>query len=445
MRVAVIGAGVAGLGAAWALSRRHAVVLYEAAESLGGHANTELVEEPGGAAPIAVDTGFIVLNDRTYPNLRALFARLDVPTRDTTMSFAVSLNGGRTEYSGDGIAGLFAQKRKMLSPRHWGMIRDLLRFYREAPGTVDDPAWSGATLGQYLAEGRYSRGFLDDHLLPMSAAIWSCTSQEMLGFPLASYVRFCVNHGLLQLRGRPQWMTVEGGSRRYVDAIARDFAGEVRLSTPAARVIRTAAGVVVDDHRGGHDRFDQVVLACHADQALALIDSPEAEEEALLGSFRYSNNAAVLHQDRRLLPRRERVWSSWNYMGAPGPDGSQVVSVSYWMNRLQGLASRRPLVVSLNPLIEPDPALVHSAFTYTHPIFDDAAIAAQRRLGEVQGRRGLWFCGSYCGHGFHEDGLAAGLAVAESLGAPRPWRVVDVSPAFAQARARSATLADAAA
>ncbi len=445
MRVAVIGAGIAGLGAAWALARRHEVVLYEAAESLGGHANTVVVEEPGGTGPIAVDTGFIVLNDRTYPNLRALFARLGVATRDTNMSFAVSLNGGRTEYSGDGIAGLFAQKRKMLSPRHWGMIRDLLRFYREAPGTVDDPAWSGATLGQYLAEGRYSRSFLDDHLLPMSAAIWSCTSQEVLGFPLASYVRFCVNHGLLQLRGRPQWMTVDGGSRRYVDAVAGDFAGEIRLSTPVARVARAAGAMIVDDHRGGQDRFDEVVLACHADQALALIDGPDPAEAAVLGSFRYSNNGAVLHQDRRLLPRRERVWSSWNYMGGPGPGGGRDVSVSYWMNRLQGLTSRRPLVVSLNPLIEPDPALVHGAYTYAHPIFDDAAITAQRRLGAIQGQAGLWFCGSYCGHGFHEDGLAAGLAVAEGLGAPRPWQVADVSPAFAHASQRSARLANAAA
>ncbi len=418
-RIAVVGSGAAGLAAAWALSQRHSVVLYEAEAWLGGHANTVTLAGPKG--PLAVDTGFIVFNEPNYPNFTRFLAQLSIPTQASDMSFAVSLAGGRYEYSGSPL-GLFAQPRNLASREHWVMIADILRFFREARRALKQGSCSG-DLGGFLTRGGYSQAFRTHHLLPMAAAIWSAEPEEILAFPLSTFLRFLDNHGLLQASGRPQWRAIAGGSRSYVEAVGRSLGpASLRLATPVVGLSREGAATRVIDGRGGADRYDEVVLACHADQALRLLGAgADRQERALLQAFRYSRNSALLHGDPALMPRRRRVWSSWNYLGEEA-GGSAALSVTYWMNRLQGLPQELPLFVSLNPPREPDPALLHAAFSYDHPLFDEAALLAQQRLPAIQGRRGLWFCGSYCGYGFHEDALQAGFSIAAALGATAPWQ-----------------------
>ncbi len=423
--IAVIGSGVAGLGAAWLLARRHRVTLYEREDRLGGHSNTVDVALDGMVLP--VDTGFIVYNERNYPILTRLLAHLGVATQASSMSFAVSVDGGRLEYSGGSWSGLLAQPLNLLRPSYLRMLRDTMRFFREAPlARVDG---GDMALGEWLAARGYSDAFLYDHLLPMAAAIWSVPVRQMLRFPVASFVSFLHNHGLLRLSDRPQWRTVVGGSRRYVERIAADFAGRVLLGTPAVEVRPDPRGVIVRDARGGAKRYDRVVIAAHADQALAMLPEADRETRGLLAAFRYQANTAVLHRDARLMPRRRRAWSSWNYLAERGDDTASGaaraagarVSVTYWMNRLQNLDPRHPVFVSLNPITAPRPELTIAAIEYSHPAFDAAAISAQRRLPAVQGRGGIFLCGSYCGYGFHEDALAAGVRVAEALGARAPW------------------------
>ena len=429
MKIAVVGTGITGMAAAWLLDSRHEIVVYEQDHRIGGHSNT--VDAPGrhGGESVGVDTGFIVFNDHTYPNLVQLFDHLGVATKPSTMSFAVSAGGGRLEYAGNSLVTLFAQARNLVRPSHYGMIRDILRFNREAPSLVAKPNDPEPTLGEYLTKNGYGRAFVINHLLPMGAAIWSATTDDMMRFPARSFVRFFSNHGLLRLKNRPQWRTVRGGSREYVSRLTADYADKIRRGSAVVSVHRTPVGAIVRDASGHEDRFDQVVLATHGDQALALLGDAAPEERAVLGAFRYNRNRAVLHTDPALMPRRRRVWSSWNYMARGEDGGDATVSVTYWMNRLQGLTTAEPLFVSLNPLAEPDPSRVIAEFDYDHPQFDQAAMAAQRSLPSIQGVRRTWFCGSYCGHGFHEDGLAAGLAAAEALGCPRPWDVAEVSPA----------------
>ncbi|GAB5471220.1 MAG: NAD(P)/FAD-dependent oxidoreductase [Rhodospirillales bacterium] len=428
LRIAVIGSGAAGLAAAWALSQRHEVVLYEAAERLGGHANT--VNLPGPDGPVAVDTGFIVYNEPNYPNLVRLLAHLGVASIPSTMSFAVSMDRGAYEYSGS-AGGLFAQPRNLVSPSHWRLVGDALRFFRLGRGLLASGGARGS-LGDFLEAEGFSQSFRSNHLLPMAAAIWSAPPDEILSFPLATFLRFFDNHGLLQTGGRPQWRSVAGGSRSYVAAIAASLGPtRLRLSTPVAAVETHGLGVSVIDAQGHRDRFDQVVLACHADSARTLLaEGATARERQVLSAFRYSDNQAFLHGDTALMPRRRRVWSSWNYL-AGQQDDRQALCVTYWMNRLQSLDPRVPLFVTLNPGRAPRSAKVYGAYSYQHPIFDQAALDAQQSLPEIQGRRGLWFCGSYCGYGFHEDAIQAGVAVAAALDSPVPWtdQVIARSPA----------------
>jgi predicted NAD/FAD-binding protein len=402
----VVGSGISGLAAARLLSNTHAVTLFEAQPRLGGHANTIDVGLDGITHP--VDTGFLVYNQATYPNLVRLFAELGVPAAQSDMSFSVSLADPALEWSGTSLDTLFAQRANLLRPGFLRMVRDVLRFNREAPR-----ASGAATLRDFLAAGRYSTEFRDWYLLPMAAAIWSCPTRAMLEYPFASFARFFANHGLLQLADRPQWYTVPGGSRRYVAAIARELR-DVRLATPVRTLERREAWVRVNG-----ERFDAAVLACHSDQALRLLGGGATDaERAVLGAIPYQRNRAVLHTDASLLPRRRRVWSAWNYSaGADGPNG-RPVSVHYLLNKLQPLPFARPVVVSLNPHRAPAPGAVLAEIDYEHPVFGAGANAAQARLPSIQGVHRTWYCGAWTRYGFHEDGLASAIAVAGAIGAP---------------------------
>jgi len=441
MKVAVVGAGISGLGAAYALRQHHDVTLYEAAPQPGGHTHTLDVTLDGMTFP--VDTGFLVYNERTYPLLIQLFADLAIPTTKSDMSFGLSVrrsNGSSLEWAGTSLDTVFAQRRNLYSPRFISMLRDLLRFnkhatrialadsYRDVSRDVPNVALS---LGEFLNLHRYGKPFRDWYLLPMAAAIWSCPVATMLDYPITTFARFCHNHGLLQINDRPQWFTVKGGARQYVTKIC-DAIRDVRTGDAVSAVTRaSSAPHVIVKSRGGTDRYDQVVLACHSDQALSLLKDADQDERSVIGEVRYEPNRAWLHTDLRLMPQNRKVWSSWNYLShderlAGNQPSVPAVSVTYLLNRLQPLPFTTPLLLSLNPRIEPNPAKRIAQIEYSHPVFDRRAIAAQSRLGTIQGRRRVWFAGAWTGYGFHEDGLKSGLAVAGAINrlGPRPDRVV---------------------
>lgn len=419
LNVAVVGSGISGLSAAWLLSKRHDVTLYEQADRIGGHSHTVTAQFSGRSVP--VDMGFIVFNRVTYPNLAALFDHLDIPTEATEMSFAASLDSGGFEYSGASLTGLLAQRRNLVRPRFWSMTTDLLRFYREATRDCTSAGFEHISLGDYLLAGGYGAAFRDDHLLPMASAIWSATPSEILAYPAASFFRFHANHGLLQLKDRPVWETVTGGSISYVHKLLAPFADRIRRNTAATGILRLSGEVVITDSNAALTSFDHVVIATHADQALRILRDPSPEELSLLRAFRYRSNLAVLHSDDSFMPRRKAAWASWNYVGS-NEVSQEPGYFTYWMNRLQHIPEEAPLFVTLNPPREPTAGTTHHSVVYEHPIFDLNAVAAQKTLWELQGRHRTWFCGAYFGHGFHEDGLQAGLAVAEELGGVRrPW------------------------
>ncbi|GGY14553.1 NAD(P)/FAD-dependent oxidoreductase [Paludibacterium paludis] len=415
-RIAVIGSGIAGLATAYFLSRRHAVTLFEAADYLGGHTHTVDVEVDG--IPFAVDTGFLVFNERTYPNLIGLFNELGIPSHPSAMSFSVSLGRGRLEWSGRNLNSVFVQRGNLLSPRFWGMLADILRFNREAERNLRHVIAVPQNLGSLLDAGRYGAAFRDHYLLPMAAAIWSSPCRDILSFPAETFLRFCLNHGLLQLRHRPQWLTVPGGARRYVETIASGLA-DVRLSTPVLGVRRTDDGAHLRTP-DGEEIFDGVIFATHAPQALALLDDADELERETLSAVRYQANEAVLHTDASLLPRREAAWAAWNFLSDDGDD-SRAVGVSYLLNQLQPLPVATPVAVTLNPPRPPDPAKVLGRFHYEHPLLDAEAIAAQHALPRIQGRRACWFAGAWTGYGFHEDGLKSALHVVRAFGLAPAW------------------------
>jgi predicted NAD/FAD-binding protein len=424
--VAVIGSGISGLSAAWLLSRSMDVTLYDSEERPGGHSHTVDADTPHG--PVAVDTGFIVYNDRNYPNLVALFDHLGVRTQASDMSFAASLDGGAFEYSGSGLKGLLGQKSNAVRPRFWRMISEILRFYKEAPALLKRRDLADVSLGDYLDRSGYAASFVEDHLLPMGAAIWSTTASEMRAYPLHAFISFFESHGLLSISDRPRWRTVTGGSRQYVQRLLEDFSGTLRLDAGVREIRRAPGGVTVIDSRGHAAIFTDVVIATHADQALAMLSDADDQEHAILGAFSYTPNRIVLHSDARLMPRRKSVWSSWNYIGEAAGDGQRPLCVTYWMNRLQGIPDETPLFVTLNPSRGIAADRVAGIFDYTHPLFNLSALSAQKELWRLQGRNNTWFCGAYFGSGFHEDGLQSGLAAAEDLGGiRRPWKVANES------------------
>lgn len=414
MKVAVVGTGISGLVVADGLARAgHELAVYEAGTWVGGHTNTVDVDD--GGRPLAIDTGFIVFNERTYPNFMALMERLGVAWKPSDMGFSVRCDSragrSRTEYNGSSLGQLFAQRSNVLRPAFLRMVRDILRFYREAPELLQGAA--DPTLGEFLEAGGYSRSFVDQHLVPMASAVWSARPDLLLGFPMRFLVKFFENHGFLQLEDRPQWLVIRGGSREYVGPLTAPFADRIRLATPVARVVRDGGGVLVTDAHGATERFDRAVLACHSDQSLRMLADASPLEREVLGAFAYQRNDAVLHTDPGVMPVRKRAWASWNYhVSEPA---AELPTVTYWMNRLQGLEAARDYFVTLNRTASIDPTRVLRSFVYHHPIFSPAAVRAQERHGEVDGCHGVHFCGAYWGWGFHEDGVKSGLEVLANL------------------------------
>ncbi|BAL27530.1 NAD(P)/FAD-dependent oxidoreductase [Azoarcus sp. KH32C] len=428
-RVAVVGAGISGLATAWLLRYRYDVTLFEAGRYLGGHTNTVDVTLEGRTHP--VDTGFLVYNDRTYPNLVALFTLLGVDSAESEMSFSVSLEEPGLEWAGSSLATVFGQKRNLFRRGFWAMLSDILRFNRESAAWLATHPQEPRSLRDFLEEGRYSRSFSDWYLLPMAAAIWSCPTGQMLDMPLATFVRFCQNHGLLQIFDRPRWRTVRGGGREYVNRIAGQL-DDVRLACAVNGVRRVGHRLMVA-HAHGSELFDHVVMACHGDQAKAILgDTASDGQRQVLGAIRYQRNRALLHTDPALLPRDRRLWSAWNYFAGAGRADGQPVGVSYLINKLQPLPFEAPVVVTLNPVREPDHGKLIAEFDYAHPIFDGPAIAAQQRLDAVQGEGSIWLAGAWGRYGFHEDGLVSALNVANRLGVRTPWQGTTAQPQRAE-------------
>jgi uncharacterized protein len=429
MKVAVIGTGIAGNAAAYALSQADHIgklTVYERDLRPGGHSATVDVHYDGVTIP--VDTGFIVYNEANYPLLTQLFQHLETPTKLSDMGFSFSLDRGRREWAGltDGyVNGFFAQRRNIFSVRHWRMLKEMSRFTAVCRGALDNHSLDGLSLGAFIAQHRFTAGFRDDYILPMASAIWSTPLDRILDFPAASFVHFFENHKLLSWN-RPLWRTVDGGSRRYVEAMTASFRRSIRLGTAAIDVRRIGNHVRVTDSSGIEDDFDHVILACHSDQSLAMLSDASEEEKSILSAIQYRPNEVFLHRDTRLMPKRKAAWAAWNFLKESNDGPSGDVTLTYWMNKLQGIDPSRPLFVTLNPKEPPAAELTFARFVYDHPQYDQAAIDAQARLAAVQGRSHIWFAGAWTGYGFHEDGLRSGFAVAEALGAEAPWLKRDV-------------------
>jgi uncharacterized protein len=424
MRVAIVGTGITGNAAAYALAHAPHVTgltVYEAQDRIGGHSATVDIDYNGKT--IAVDTGFIVYNTLNYPNLTALFAHLGVETQNSEMSFSVSIGNGDFEWVGrvkDVFAGLFAQKRNLVNPRYLGMLLEILRFQKTAQGDHAAGRLAGLTLGDYIAKGRYSGYFRDRYIVPMGAAIWSTPAERMLDFPAENFVSFFENHKLLHW-DRPVWRTVTGGSRQYVEKITAPFRDRIRLGDPVTSVTRDSFGVTVETASGRKDRFDQIILASHSDESLAILKDATADEHEILSGVGYRPNMVYLHRDPALMPKRREAWAAWNFLRDSDTSEGDVC-VSYSMQHLQGIDPDCPLFVTLNPPRPPKPELVFNVFSYDHPQYTAAAFAAQQKLKRVNGHNRTWLAGAWAGYGFHEDGLTSGMLAAEGLGAFMPWR-----------------------
>ncbi len=415
--IAIIGSGISGMAAAYMLDSIASITVYEANGYIGGHSRTVDIATPGG--DVSVDTGFIVFNHRNYPLLTSLFSHLEVPIQKSDMSFGVSIQEGWLEYGTQHLHNIFAQKYNMLRPPFWRMIADILRFNRQAHHYLErDPS---LTLAQCLDELRMGRWFREYFLMAMGGAIWSTPLQQMLDFPASTFIRFFDNHGLLTVNDQPQWYTVQGGSKAYVERLTASYRDRILLHCGVKRVVRGAEGVTVHDVQGGAKRYDEVVFACHADQALAMIENPTQDERSVLGCMRYQPNRMVLHSDISFMPKRKSAWASWVYLSKEKKDGSSHVSLSYWMNNLQSLPTSTPVIVTLNPASLPQEDLVYDACEFEHPLFDQPAVQAQGRIASIQGQDRLWFCGAYQRYGFHEDGLLSAVNMAAKMGVKPTW------------------------
>ena len=417
MKTAVIGSGISGLSTAWLLQKKHAVTLYEAADYLGGHTHTVDVDLDGLSHP--VDTGFLVYNELTYPNLVRLFEHLGVQTNETEMSFSVNLPERNLEWAGANLGTLFAQRRNLVRLQYWRMLQEIIHFNQRSESLL---AWSQqrrVSLGYLLDQQGYSEWFRTWYLLPMAAAIWSSSPEEILDFPAETFLRFCINHRLLQIADRPKWRSLIGGGREYVKKLAAPL--DVRGSQPVVSVTRNSEGVRVET-KGGSERYENVIFATHPPETLRLLKDASGSERELLGAFGYQPNTAILHLDRRFLPQRESLWSAWNYLSVG--DGSQSVCVTYLLNKLQQLPFEKPVMVTLNPPAGREPVQEIGRYHYDHPVFDQAAIDAQKRLPAIQGENRAWFCGAWCGYGFHEDGLKSALRVIADFDVEVPWTPV---------------------
>lgn len=408
MKIAIIGTGISGLGAAYLLAPRHDITVFEKNAYIGGHSRT--IEVPNGSKRTPVDTGFIVFNNWNYPNLLGLFKEIDVPYQKSDMSFGVSIDNGWLEY---GSSGMFAQKRNLLRPAYWGMLADILRFNKQALSYIEKD--TDISLQECLDQLNMGEWFRRYYLLAMGAAIWSCPIETIMKFPAKTFLRFFKNHGLLSVNNRPQWYTVTGGSREYVSRLTESFKDKIRLNSGVQKVKKQDEKWSVDG-----ETFDQVIFACHADEALQMLENTKSVEH-VIGEFDYQDNHIIVHTDASFMPHEKKCWSSWVYLSEGREDKKNIVSLSYWMNNLQGIDSDHPIIVTLNPGRRPKEDLILDEYTFSHPIFDLKAIKAQEKIYDIQGKNGLWFCGAYQRYGFHEDGLLSAVNVAKKMGVDIPW------------------------
>ena len=414
MKIGVIGSGVSGLVSALTLQERFEVSLFEKNSKLGGHSNTVTIEQEN--KKYSVETGFIVLNDKNYPIFTSLLKHLNIGVNNSSMSFSVSVDKGQFEYSSSYI-GLLGQTKNIIDPKYWGMLRDINYFYTNALKDVKDCP-DNETLGQFLKRFNYSNKFIDYHLVPMTASIWSCPTKSILNFPIKSLLVFFENHKLLNIYNRPKWSTVNKGSREYVKKIQSLLKGKIYTNAKVNKISKSKEGIRVH-YQDGIKTFDKVILACHADQSSDILIENFSEEANLLKDFKYQKNTSILHSDINFMPKRKSVWSSWNYITETGNSGN--LSITYWMNELQGINSSKPILLSLNPKILPNPDLIYGQYSYSHPILDNNAINIQKKLSSIQGKNNLWFCGAWTGFGFHEDGVKSAVEIANSHNIHLPW------------------------
>ena len=414
MKIGVIGSGVSGLVSALTLQEKFEVSLFEKNSKLGGHSNTVTIEQEN--KKYSVETGFIVLNDKNYPIFTSLLKHLNIGVNNSSMSFSVSVDKGQFEYSSSYI-GLLGQTKNIIDPKYWGMLRDINYFYTNALKDVKDCP-DNETLGQFLKRFNYSNKFIDYHLVPMTASIWSCPTKSILNFPIKSLLVFFENHKLLNIYNRPKWSTVNKGSREYVKKIQSLLKGKIYTNAKVNKISKSKEGIRVH-YQDGIKTFDKVILACHADQSSEILIENFSEEANLLKDFKYQKNTSILHSDINFMPKRKSVWSSWNYITETGNSGN--LSITYWMNELQGINSSKPILLSLNPKILPNPDLIYGQYSYSHPILDNNAINIQKKLSSIQGKNNLWFCGAWTGFGFHEDGVKSAVEIASSHNIDLPW------------------------
>ena len=414
MKIGVIGSGVSGLVSALTLQEKFEVSLFEKNSKLGGHSNTVTIEQEN--KKYSVETGFIVLNDKNYPIFTSLLKHLNIGVNNSSMSFSVSVDKGQFEYSSSYI-GLLGQTKNIIDPKYWGMLRDINYFYTNALKDVKDCP-DNETLGQFLKRFNYSNKFIDYHLVPMTASIWSCPTKSILNFPIKSLLVFFENHKLLNIYNRPKWSTVNKGSREYVKKIQSLLKGKIYTNAKVNKISKSKEGIRVH-YQDGIKTFDKVILACHADQSSEILIENFSEEANLLKDFKYQKNTSILHSDINFMPKRKSVWSSWNYITETGKSGN--LSITYWMNELQGINSSKPILLSLNPKILPNPDLIYGQYSYSHPILDNNAINIQKKLSSIQGKNNLWFCGAWTGFGFHEDGVKSAVEIANSHNIHLPW------------------------